>query len=57
MIKHAKFQLYRVHPDGVILENLTFDDKFANKRARLFLHQTMCREEKIIISTSNNVAK
>ena len=32
VIKHAKFQLYRVHPDGIILENLTFGDKFGNKR-------------------------
>ena len=41
VIKHAKFQLYRLHPDRVILENLTFDDKFVNKRVRLFIHQTM----------------
>ena len=30
-----------LHPDGVILENLTFDDKFVDKRVRLFIHQTM----------------
>ena len=28
------------------LENLTIDDKFINKRVRLFIHQAMCREEK-----------
>ena len=32
----------------IYLENLTIDDKFINKRVRLFIHQTMCREEKII---------
>ena len=26
--------------------NLTIDDKFINKRVRLFIHQTMCREGK-----------
>ena len=31
MIKHAKFQLYRVHPNGVILENLEIDDNFVKK--------------------------
>ena len=47
MIKHADFQLYREHPDGgSYLENLTIDDKFIKKRVRLFIHQTMCREEK-----------
>ena len=29
MIKHVNFQLYRVHPDGVIWKELTIDD---NKR-------------------------
>ena len=33
------------------LENLTIDDKFINKRIGLFIHQTVCREEKNI-STS-----
>ena len=28
------------------LENLTIDGKFINKRVRLLLHETMCREEK-----------
>ena len=41
VIKHANFQLYRVHPDGKpCLENLTIDDKFINKRVQLFVHQT-----------------
>ena len=46
MIKYANFQLHRVHPDGV--ENLTIEDKFINKQVRLFIHQTMCQEEKIV---------
>ena len=46
MIKHTNFQLHRVHPEG--FENLTIDDKFINKRVRVFIHQTMCREEKIV---------
>ena len=29
-------------------ENLAIDGKFINKRFRLFTHQTMCRDEKII---------
>ena len=29
------------HPDGVIWKNLTFDDKYVNKRVWLFIHQTM----------------
>ena len=33
------------------LENLAIDDKFINKRVRLFIHQTMCQGEKTI-STS-----
>ena len=33
------------------LENLTIDGKLINKRVRLFIHQTMYREEKIV-STS-----
>ena len=33
------------------LENLKIDDKFINKWVRHFIHQMMCREEKII-STS-----
>ena len=33
------------------LENLTIDDKYTNKQVRLFIHQKMCQEEKII-STS-----
>ena len=31
MIKHANFQLYRVHLNGVILENLEIDDNFVKK--------------------------
>ena len=52
--KACQFQLYRVHLDGVILENLEFDDKFVNKRVRLFIHQTMrfshqtCWEKKLL---------
>ena len=38
-------------PRRSYLENLTIDDKFINKRVRLFIHQTMFREEKNI-STS-----
>ena len=30
------------------LENLTIDDKFINKRVRLFIHQAMLREEKFV---------
>ena len=30
VIKHANFQLYRLHPDKVI-QNLEIDDKFVNK--------------------------
>ena len=41
MIKHANFRLYRVRPDGVILENLEIDDKFVNKRVLFFIYQTM----------------
>ena len=37
-------------------QNLTIDDKFINKRAPLFIHQTMCREEKILIR-HNKVVK
>ena len=39
VINYVNFQLYRVNPDGVIWK-LTIDDKFINKRARLFIHQT-----------------
>ena len=42
--------------DDLDLENLTIDDDFINKRVRLFIHQTMCREEKII-KLHNKVAK
>ena len=34
-----------------LFKKLTIDDKFINKPAQLFIHQTMCREEKNI-STS-----
>ena len=46
--KHTNFQLYKVHPDRV---NLTIDNRFINKRVRLFTHQTMCQEEKIIFTS------
>ena len=36
-IGHTLMELFR---------NLTIDDKFINKRVRLFIHQTMCREGK-----------
>ena len=48
MTKHTNFQLYKVHPDRV---NLTIDNRFINKRVRLFTHQTMCQEEKIIFTS------
>ena len=35
-----------------LFRNLTIDDKFINKRVRLFIHQTTCREEKIICTSS-----
>ena len=38
------------------LENLTIDDEFINKRVRLFIHQTMCQEEKFLVR-HNKVAK
>ena len=34
-----------------LFRNLTIDDKFINKRVRLFIHETMCREEKITITS------
>ena len=36
-------------PCRIYLENLTIEDKFINKR--LFIHQTLCREEKNIITS------
>ena len=33
------------------LENLTIDDKFINKRVRLFMQQTMCWEEQNICTS------
>ena len=38
------------------LENLIIDGKFINKRVRLFIHQTICREEKLLVR-HNKVAK
>ena len=40
VIKHT--YLHRVHTRWGSLENLTIDEKFINKRVRLFVHQTMC---------------
>ena len=60
MIKHANFQHYRVHPDRVIIRNLTIDGKFINKRVRLFIHQTMSLkrvEKEKILGRHNKVAK
>ena len=45
VIKHANFQLYRVHMTE-LFTNLTIDTKFINKRVQLFIHQTICQEEK-----------
>ena len=42
---------------GSYLENMTIDDKFINKRVRLFIHQAMCREEKKLLVRYNRVAK
>ena len=47
VMKHANFQLHRGTPWRSYFENLTIDDKFINKRVRLFIHQTICGEEKI----------
>ena len=47
----CQFSALQGTPWQSYLENLTIDDKFINKRVRLFIHQTMCREQKII-STS-----
>ena len=41
MIKHANFQLYRAHPDGVISKKLTIGDKYINKTSSL-LQYTYC---------------
>ena len=52
----CQFSAFQGKPWRRYLENLTFDDKFINKRVRLFIHQRMCREEKII-RRHNKVAK
>ena len=42
------------------LENLTIDNKFINKRVRLFIHQTMCLkcvEKKKLLGCHNKNAK
>ena len=61
MIKDANFQLYRVHPDGVQnLEKLIIDNKYINKRIRLFIHQAACLkrvEKKKLLGFYNKVAK
>ena len=44
-------QVWQFSPWQRYLEHLAIDDKFINKRVRLFIDQMMCREEKII-STS-----
>ena len=59
-VKDANFQLYRIHPDGVVIENLIIDDKFINKRLRLFIHQRMSlkrSEKEKILGRHNKVAK
>ena len=43
----CQFSALKGTPLWSYLENLTSDDKFINKRVRLIIHQTMCREEKI----------
>ena len=58
VIKHANFQHYRKlfrKPSRSYLENLTIDDKVINKRVRLFIHHTMCREEKIISTSLQDI--
>ena len=60
VIKDANFQLYRLHPDGVVIENLIIDDKFINKRLRLSIHQTMSLkrvEKEKILGRQIKVAK
>ena len=41
MTEAINFQLYRAHPDDVIWKQLRNDDKYINKRACIFIHQTM----------------
>ena len=53
----CQFSALQCTPWPCYLDNLTIDDKFINKRVRLFLHQTMCREEKKILIRHNKVAK
>ena len=48
----CQFSALQGTPWRSYLEKLTIDDKFINKRVRLFIHQTTCREEKIICTSS-----
>ena len=41
VIKHVNFQLYRTHPDEIIWNKLTIDDKYINKRVWFIIHQAM----------------
>ena len=44
----CQFSASQGTPRRSYIENLTNDGKFINKRVRLFIHQTMCPEEKNI---------
>ena len=45
VIQHVNFQLSRAHPDRVIWNKLTTDDKYINKKVWLFIHQKMLRRK------------
>ena len=52
-MNHVIFQLYMEHPDRVIWNKLTLDDKYINKLACLLIDQTMFVsgvEKKIIMT-------
>lgn len=40
-MKYVNFELHIADPDGIILKKLAIDDKYINKGALLFVHQTM----------------
>ena len=53
VMNHVIFQLYMEHPDRVIWNKLTLDDKYINKLACLLIDQTMFVsgvEKKIIMT-------
>ena len=52
-MNHVIFRLYMEHPDRVIWNKLTHDDKYVNKLACLLINQTMFVsgvEKKIIMT-------